>query len=241
MQKKEDSVHKSDRPALNAHTWHKKLTVILVYVLLLTMFGLGGYWLGVRRQPSSPQLPTQPKSSWLPSATLAQRHSVSPTITTEQSGQTANWATYTSTAGGYTIKYPSDKYILCNIQGDITNFFLYVGGAQTRQCGYGEESTFFALFIENSIYPFGRNFSTSDFPECYKTQEMKTTINGIPAKQYRNIILNDSSACTFLSSYARNFTNIIFVYNDQTFVVAYREDEDIVMKRTILSTLEFLK
>jgi hypothetical protein len=167
----------------------------------------------------------------------AQGNFVSPTITTEQSGPATDWVTYMSTTGGYTIKYSSDKYILCNIQGDTTNFFLYIGGTQTRQCHLGEESPFFTLYIEDTI----RDFGTSDYPECYKKRETNTTISGIPAKQYRNIILSDSGSCAFPSSYARNFTCIAFPHNDQIFVVAYREDEDIVMKQTILSTLEFFK
>jgi hypothetical protein len=235
MQQKEDLVHQSDHPALNPPKWLKKLTMFFTSVLLLTMFGLGGYWLGTMQQQSSPpHFFTKPKASRLPSATPAQGNFVSPTITTEQSGPATDWATYTSTAGGYTIKYPSDKYILCNIQGDTTNFFLYVGGTQTRQCHLGEESSFFTLYIEDTI----RDFGTSNYPECYKTQETNTTISGIPAKQYRNIILSGSEACAFPSSYARNFTRIVFPHNDQTFVVAYRENEDIVMKQTILSTLE---
>jgi hypothetical protein len=112
-------------------------------------------------------------------------------------------------------------------------FFLYIGGTQTRQCHLGEESPFFTLYIEDTI----RDFGTSDYPECYKKRKTNTTISGIPAKQYRNIILSDSGSCAFPSSYARDFTCIAFPHNDQIFVVAYREDEDIVMKQTILSTL----
>jgi hypothetical protein len=51
---KEDLIHKSDQPVLNPPKWIKKLTMILTSVLLLTMFGLGGYWVGARQQQSSP-------------------------------------------------------------------------------------------------------------------------------------------------------------------------------------------
>jgi hypothetical protein len=54
MLKKEDFVHQPDQPVLSSLTWIKKLTMILTSVLLLTMFGLGGYWLGARQQQSSP-------------------------------------------------------------------------------------------------------------------------------------------------------------------------------------------
>jgi hypothetical protein len=54
MQQKEDLVHQSDQPVLSSPTWFKKLTMILTSVLLLSMFGLGGYWLGARQQQSSP-------------------------------------------------------------------------------------------------------------------------------------------------------------------------------------------
>jgi hypothetical protein len=55
MHKKEDSAHQPDGTASNSPKWIKKLTMILISVLLLTMFGLGGYWLGARQQQSSPR------------------------------------------------------------------------------------------------------------------------------------------------------------------------------------------
>jgi hypothetical protein len=85
MQQKENFVHQSDPPVLNSPKWPKRLTIILTSVLLLTMFGVGGYWLGARRQQSSStDLLTKPKSSGLPSATLVQQFSPIATITTSQ-------------------------------------------------------------------------------------------------------------------------------------------------------------
>jgi hypothetical protein len=50
MQQKENLTNKSDKNARNSPKWLKKLTMILTSALLLTMFGLGGYWLGARQQ-----------------------------------------------------------------------------------------------------------------------------------------------------------------------------------------------
>jgi hypothetical protein len=54
MLQKEDLAHQPDQPVLNSPKWPKQLTIILTSVLLLTMFGLGGYWLGARQQQSLP-------------------------------------------------------------------------------------------------------------------------------------------------------------------------------------------
>jgi hypothetical protein len=74
MLQKEDSAHQFEQSALNSHKWIKKLTMILTSVLLLTMFGLGGYWLGSRReQPLPTDLISTPKPSGFPSVTPAQQ------------------------------------------------------------------------------------------------------------------------------------------------------------------------
>jgi hypothetical protein len=115
MLKKEDLVHQSDKPVLNPSKWFKKLTIILVYVLLLTMFALGGYWLGARQQHSSPtDLITTPKPSWLPTATPIQQRSTSPVITTSLPDPTvlpidaSDWKTYRNEEYGFEVKYPLD-------------------------------------------------------------------------------------------------------------------------------------
>jgi hypothetical protein len=81
------------------------LTIILTSVLLLTMFGLGGYWLGARQQQSSSSdLLTESKSGQLPTATPFQQLSPSPLVT-------INWETYRDPQGFFSIKYPSDPHI----------------------------------------------------------------------------------------------------------------------------------
>jgi hypothetical protein len=109
MLQKEGLVHQSDQPVLNSRTWIKKLTMILASVLLLTMFGLGGYWLGARRQQLSPSnLLTKPESSQLPSVTPIQKLSSTPTTATDS---TAGWETYRDPQGFFSVKYPLDPHI----------------------------------------------------------------------------------------------------------------------------------
>jgi hypothetical protein len=109
MLQKEDLIHQSDQPVLNSHKWPRTLTIILVYVLLLTMFALGGYWLGARQQQSLPtDLLTTPKPSWLPLATPDQQRSASPT--TSQADPTAGWKIYTAPDSGFSIKFPNNWY-----------------------------------------------------------------------------------------------------------------------------------
>jgi len=67
------------------------------------VFTLGGYWLGARRQQSSPELPPKPRPSWLPTATPSQRLSVVPTVTTSQNEKWAIWAADIPSAGQYEV------------------------------------------------------------------------------------------------------------------------------------------
>jgi hypothetical protein len=113
MLQKEDLEHKSDQSVLHSHKCLKKLTMILASVLLLTMFGLGGYWLGARQQRSPlPQLLITPEPSWSPSDTPLQQHSPSPATTISQTNlatfplDVSSWSAYHSEEYGFTIKYP---------------------------------------------------------------------------------------------------------------------------------------
>jgi hypothetical protein len=109
MQRKEDLSHQLDEPAPNSPKWRKRLTIILLSVLLPIMSGLGVYWLGARQQQcSSTDLLTKPKHSQLPSTTPTQRHSVSPTITTSQAASIGRWRTYKNEQLGILFHYPSD-------------------------------------------------------------------------------------------------------------------------------------
>src|SRR5687768_7702371 len=85
MLHKEDLIYQSGQPVLNSRKWLKKLTMILTSVLLLTMFGLGGYWLGARQQQSS-------------SAS---------TIMPSQTDPAYNWKTYEEHGDPFTFQYPA--------------------------------------------------------------------------------------------------------------------------------------
>jgi hypothetical protein len=74
------------------------------------MFGLGGYWVGARQQQSSPQLPTKPRPSWLPTATPIQQ--LSPALDSD-------WKTYIDQKQRYTIKYPNDWHVFSHVAGGI--------------------------------------------------------------------------------------------------------------------------
>jgi Leucine-rich repeat (LRR) protein len=104
MQQKEDSLHQSEQPVLNSPTWFKKLTMILTSVLLLTMFGLGGYWLGARRQQPSPtDLLTKLESSRL--RTVPPSQQLSPTDATHH--KCTNQTVYRGLEGlGQALKQP---------------------------------------------------------------------------------------------------------------------------------------
>lgn len=91
------------------------LAGILIAVFILAVGGVGGNWVGSRRQQSLPtDFLSKSKPSWLPTATLVQQLSVSPTVITSHpyplhSGQLApNWKIYTNSEYGISFNYPPD-------------------------------------------------------------------------------------------------------------------------------------
>lgn len=74
MLQKEDLAHQPDESISNSRKWFKRLTIIFIAVLLLTMFGLGGYWLGAKQQQFLPPgLRTDPESNQLLTASPVQQ------------------------------------------------------------------------------------------------------------------------------------------------------------------------
>jgi hypothetical protein len=156
MHKKEDSAPQSDQPVSNSHNWIKKLTLILTSVLLLTMFGLGGYWVGERQQESSPiDLLTKLKSNELPTDTPIQQHSVSPTITTNQTDITIKWEAYANSKVGFEFRYPDKNYKLRH-DGEIEHSKrskIEIPKAFTQYMGYSPPQVLLAISIENERVP----------------------------------------------------------------------------------------
>lgn len=86
MLKKEDLINQSDQSLSNSPKKPKRLTIILVSVLLLTTVGVGGYMLGARRQQSPPRdLLTNPESNRFLTVTPVQQPSAT---------SIADWTTY---------------------------------------------------------------------------------------------------------------------------------------------------
>jgi hypothetical protein len=87
------------------------LAVIFIGIFIFGVGGIGGYWVGSKRQQSSlTELPTS-KSSWLPSAPPAQSLSLTPSIAISQTTPTTNWKIYANTDLGFSIDYPSNMYL----------------------------------------------------------------------------------------------------------------------------------
>jgi hypothetical protein len=134
MLQKEDLAHQSDQPVLNTPKWPKRLTIILTSVLLLTMFGLGGYWLGARRQQSSPtDLITEPKPSRLPTATPIQQHSANPTIATRRTESIANWLTFTDSSNHYSFLYPPNWRLNAWTGGGVVELYSWPATEERKE------------------------------------------------------------------------------------------------------------
>jgi hypothetical protein len=119
MQKNEDLVHQSDQPISNSSQSSKRLTIILLYVLLLIMVGLGGYWVGARRQQSSPTgFLTKPSS--FPPATPAQQLST-PTIPNSSTDPTTYWKTYINEQLGILFDYPPEWEVKPYMRAEVPN------------------------------------------------------------------------------------------------------------------------
>ena len=80
----------------------KKIVSILAIVIALFAFGIGGYFLGVNKNQTTPQ-----SQQVTVSPTFVQPSPTNNPISVENSA-TANWKTYTSTKANYSFKYPSE-------------------------------------------------------------------------------------------------------------------------------------
>ena len=158
-----------------------------------------------------------------------------PVISKTISTPTANWKTYNNTVDGYSIKYPSNLFTNCS---SIDNSFtLFLGKDDIKNCNKGEQTTEFG--ITNSLSGTG-SIATSYYPKCYSVKTENTTIAGVPAKKYSNVILNDTGTCN--NQYVngeKNNIHIIFTKNNVSYNIFYYEDENKSVKEQILSTFKF--
>lgn len=107
--------------------------------------------------------------------------------------QTSDWKTYDNQKYGYTIQYPSDKFIECS-NGD--NFELYKG----KLCTAGEGLPNISISITDKSLELAE---TLKHPECWTTKQDKIQIGKSFGTKYTNIRSDKTSCNTNEIAYAR--------------------------------------
>lgn len=198
--------------------------IILIIGLLLIGGGVAGYII-----LSKPKFPIY--ASPLPVITSDQP---SPEPQASSVDETAAWKTYTNTKQGYSIKYPSDKFINCSKD----DFFLFKGGENDRECGLGEENTEFYIINKHTKNDYK---ATSD-PSCLGYLDDRITIDYTEAIKYSYVFNGQSTKCdSSLTKLIKDNVYIIFNHGGYPYEIFYNSREDFDTKINILSTFRLLK
>lgn len=102
----------SSPPTPSSSNPSKTFLLILGAIVLMAVSGIGGYYLGANKQPSSSQPPTRPSQS-LPTLTTT------PTPTPDE---TANWKTYKNNEFSFSFQYPPNLKLTESKQLSRSNY-----------------------------------------------------------------------------------------------------------------------
>jgi len=244
MLHKEDLVHQSDQPVWNSSQSSKWLTIILLYVLLLTMFGLGGYWVGARQQQSSSTdlITIKPKPNWLYTVTPVQQLSPTPTNATGQACTATYWITHTDSR--LSVRYPSCwRFRLFRYQLDGWYSISDDANYPQNEFRVSIEKAPSAEEVENAtaeeVIEYVKNYekSSTAYLGDYKPKEIskrQTTINGYAGIKYVFRLDNPQHL-----SY--NHVTWVFVMHEKQLIKIYLQGRDQQLLDQILSTIKLLE
>ncbi len=152
---------------------------------------------------------------------------------TDQDDNTSNWKTHTDDKYGFTIKYPSNKYVYCPIEGN-KDFFLFKGSDATKDCYLGEQPT--EMYIRERV---GKETPKDVTCRDYKKEDI--AIDGVPAIKYTSGKSNNnpSSECPVKEFGSENKVSIYLDHGGNQLEIYIDETSDKETKNQILSTLNF--
>lgn len=140
---------------------------------------------------------------------------------------------YTSAISNYDIKYPEDRFLSCNAQGDVANFNLYKKRNANSGCFEGEEIPFLQLLV-NPV-----DLKTINTGGCYEIIEKPVLVNGMRATRFTNKIINEKGSCIKPASLARYEVNDVFERQGTRYAFHYWKNSDLQMINEIISTMTF--
>jgi hypothetical protein len=145
------------------------------------------------------------------------------------------WKTYTNITGGYSLKYPSDLYMNCPIQGE-NNLFLYDGKEGIDECYAGEGPT--AFYVQMLNKP--KDYQENSYENCYSVKQEKTIVDGVEGTKYTNIIKETADKqCDFVNGLSKDEVHISLKEKSKYYEIFYLKDSDDGLKEKILSTFKF--
>ncbi len=221
----------------------KGQTLILLLVGMLVIAG-GAFYLGRSTLPKSTATPVTNSPVSTPVSTRSTRDGQQgeqipqPTSTpSATSDETADWKIYTNKQVGYSIKYPENKFLECNIQGDITDFNLYKKEGNNDICFAGEGPAFLRFQVNPDLRRWKNPFSPVS--ECYGVVEYPIKILGFDGIRYTNQIKKDTGNCMQVSNMAKDETRDVFEYNGKIYSFYFYKNNDLDLIHQILSTFKF--